>query len=162
MIYIFEVLLIISGFFFVDPNQNYSVLLPDGMQLVQVDTLANELVNYTFADIDQIDSFDYSLSFAIVLDKGQNLYKEGTILQYEEDCSCKVLGVEKVQFNNFRGVRYTIEREVEDVLLGGKVYISEVQNNKSINVVSMTLKDHVKHLDRNLEPILNTLVLNFE
>ena len=152
----------ISGFFFVGPDNNYSVLLPEGMQLVQIDTLSDRTVNHVFVGKNATEGFDYSFSISVVGSESKNLLLSSTIEQYEKDCKCQVVATEKVEFANFRGVKYEIEKNVDDTKLGGNIYISESKNGKSINVVSMALKEASNQLDSSLKPILNTVVLNFE
>ncbi len=151
---------LIIGFFFVGPNHSYSVLLPDGTQLVQVDTLENNMINHTFVGLDKGSNMEYSLSFSIVDNEPYNLMEDQGVEKYEQDCNCKVEQSMKVEFTTFKGVKYSISKSVEGTKLGGEVYISEIQNGKSINVVSMALYNQRKHVESNLKPILNTLVLN--
>jgi len=152
----------LSGFFFVSPNNNYSVLLPEGMELAQIDTLENNIINHIFIGTNTVKDFDFSLSIAAVETIPKDLTSNSSITDYEKKCKCNVISVERVEFNNFDGVKYKIESSIENTLLGGNVYISNANNNKSINVVCMALKESSNELDENLIPILNTMVLNFD
>lgn len=152
---------IVGSFFFVGPDNSYSVLLPEGTQLVQVDTLDNGMVNHTFIGIDKGNNFEYSLSLSVVEGESQKLIDSETVKSYEGECNCEVVSVDEVEFRNFTGVKYSIRKEVESTELGGEVYISKLRNGKSINVVSMVLYNQREHVSENLSPILNTLILNF-
>lgn len=149
------------GFFYVGPNNGYSVLLPEGTQLVQIDSLDNDIVNHTFLIQDNINHFELTMSISVVESEFKNLILQEGIDKYEEDCDCNIVKTEKVQFPNFNGVRYSIVKKIDGIDLGGEVYISEGMNGKSINVVSMSLKHKSEYLTENLEPILKTLVLNW-
>jgi len=151
----------VSGFFFVGPEHSYSVLLPEKTELVQVDTLDGGIKNHTFIALDNVNKLEYSISFSVVGNESLNLLEAETVNKYEEDCNCEVVNSEKIEFSNFRGVRYFIVKEVDNVKLGGEVYISEIKNGKSINIVSMVLYDQREFITPNLNSILNTLVLNF-
>lgn len=150
-----------SSYFFIGPKHSYSVLLPEGTELVQIDTLDGGIKNHTFIAIDNKNNFEYSISFSVVGGEKFNLLEPETISKYKEDCNCEIKKTEKVEYPNFNGVRYFIVKEIDNVKLGGEVYISEVKNGRSINVVSMVLYDQRELITSNLDVILNTLVLNF-
>lgn len=158
---IFVILLSFSGFFFIGPGHSYSVLLPLGTQLVQIDTLEGGILNHTFIGKDSKEEVEFSMSFSVVSGESKNLTDEKTIKKYQEDCNCEIVDVQKVIFPNFSGARYSILKDVDDIKLAGKVYISELKNGKSINVVGMILYDDRKKLSTNMNEVLNTLVLNF-
>lgn len=151
----------IGGYFFVGPNNGYSVLLPEDMKLVQVDTLEGGILNHTFVGKNKIEDFDFSLSFSVVESEIKNLILEENISKYEEDCNCKVENSERIEYSNFRGVKYRISKMVQEVKLAGEVYISEEKSGKSINVVSMSVFERGQYIGVATKPILETLVLNF-
>lgn len=150
-----------SSYFFIGPEHSYSVLLPEGTELVQVDTLDSGIKNHIFIASDTKNNLEYSVSFSVVSNESFNLLEQETISKYENDCNCEIKKTEKVEYSNFKGVRYFIVKDVGNVKLGGEVYISEVKNGKSINVVSMVLYEQKELITSNLDKILNTLVLNF-
>lgn len=154
------IIVLLANFFFIGPDNSYSVLLPDEIQLVQIDTLS-QCINHTFMKEDSLGNFDYTLSLIVAEGSYKNLVGEETIKDYEEDCACSVVSTRAVEFRNFKGVEYSIEKEAQGISLGGKVYISEYSNGKSINCISMTTNEMIEKLPEKLEPILNTLVLNF-
>ena len=156
-----SLILTISGFFFVGPGHSYAVLLPEGTQLVQIDTLTDGIFNHTFIGMDKVNNLEYSMSFSVVGGKTYNLLDSNAVYTYEKDCNCEVIEAKKVEFSNFRGVQYSIIKEVDDNKLEGEVYVSELKNGKSINVISLVLPNQRQYIDPSLHPILNTLVLNF-
>jgi hypothetical protein len=153
--------LCLGGYFYVGPDNGYSILLPENMKLVQVDTLEGGILNHTFVGKNEIEDFDFSLSLSVVESEIRNLILKENISKYEEDCNCKVENSERIEFPNFRGVKYTISKKIQDVSLAGEVYISEGINGKSINVVSMSIFEKGQHITKTISPILETLVLNF-
>ncbi len=158
---IWSLFLSFSNHFFIGPKHSYSVLLPENTELVQVDTLDGGIQNHTFIASDIKEHLEYSISLSVVSSGSFNLLEQQAISQYENDCNCEIKKAEKVEYSNFKGVRYFIVKDVDNVKLGGEVYISEVKNGKSINVVSMALNEQKQLITPNLDKILNTLVLNF-
>jgi hypothetical protein len=152
-------LLIITGYFFIGPNNSYSVLLPESTKLVKIDTISQGSINHTFVGKGK-NNLDYSLSFSVVTGKKRKLEDIKTIETYEKDCDCKVYKTDRFKFSNFEGIRYSITKKVDNMELAGEVYISNFDKEKSINIVSMMLFENKDLININLTPILESLVLN--
>ncbi len=130
--------------------------------MVQVDSIGGGFVNHLFIGKDNDFSAEFSFSLSVVEQEVKNLLSSSTIADYEEDCKCKIIESHFVEFSNFEGAQYLIEKEMNGLKLGGIVYISKGINNKSINIVSMAMKEDSDKLKAELNPVLNTLVLNFD
>lgn len=154
----------VKSFFFVGPDNSYSILLPKNMELVQVDSFSQGVINHIFVGMDEVNAFEYS--FAVSVDNNDNndskdYFKEEKVRNYEKECDCKVLDVKEVKFTNFSSTEYRIEKQRAGLKLKGFVYFSkEASNIKSINIVSIGLEDNVNQINETLQTILNTMVLN--
>lgn len=148
-------------YFFIGPNNAYSVLLPSDMKLIRIDTLNGGTYNHTFLGMKKEEDFDFTISFSVIEGEIVDLRQKENVSKYEVDCNCKVDNIERILYPNFKGIMYNITKEIQNVKLAGEVYISEGKNGKSINVVCMSEFDKGKLIKSVSKPILETLVLNF-
>lgn len=133
------------------------------MELVQVDSSSGEYVSHTFIGKDKQSNFDFSFTVSVVEKEPLNLLAETTIQKYEEDCNCKVVDYQEIKCPYFEGARYEILKVGGDnMIFGGLVFLSREYGGRSLNIVSMCLNDFVPKLEKKLDPIINSLVINLD
>ena len=71
-----------SSYFFIGPEHSYSVLLPEGTELVQVDTLDGGIKNHTFIASDTKNNLEYSVSFSVVSNESFKLFEQEIIIKF--------------------------------------------------------------------------------